>query len=426
MTDAEEMTKAMERGETFVFVERAEGPKEMWTAQFGTFPKLFKKSSTGALLSWEICVIPEGEHGIIQTTHGQVGGALQTSRDTVRKGKNLGKANATTALEQAQAEAASKHAKKKSKERYVETIVAAMAGDDDAAGGIAPMLAKDYDVVKKKVWGKGASDFQRKIDGIRGLVFVEVMEKMSGRAARVEIWSRGRKRIRGLPHIEEAYCRLGQTLPVGLHIFDGDLYRHGWSLQKIQSFCAVSRTEPKEGYEEIQHYCYDLASHPGTWENRRHVHKEYLRPTADPAFGTGIVYVNYIPIDSEEEMWGVHNDVVEIDGYEGLIGRPLDGVYEQGKRSSYLFKVKVWQDAEFEIVDVHDGRGKFEGKAMFTVKNEKGQTFESTAPGSFADRADYFRRAPELVGKMLTVCYFDLTDAGIPHFGRGKAIRDDE
>ena len=68
------------------------------------FPRLFKKTATGATQYWEI----KTKNNVITTRYGQVGGLEQTTDDIIDEGKNLGKANATTAVEQAEAEAKSK------------------------------------------------------------------------------------------------------------------------------------------------------------------------------------------------------------------------------------------------------------------------------------------------------------------------------
>ena len=42
------------------------------------------------------------------------------------------------------------------------------------------------------------------------------------------------------------------------------------------------------------------------------------------------------------------------------------------------------------------------------------------------ERADMLRRAPELLGKKLTVRYQEMTDGGVPRFPVGVAVRDYE
>ena len=88
-----------------------------------SLPVLFRKTSAGNLLMWGI----ETEGATIHTHHGHVGGAIQSSSDTVHEGKNLGRSNATTPEEQATAEAHAKWEKQK-KRGYVETEAGASPG----------------------------------------------------------------------------------------------------------------------------------------------------------------------------------------------------------------------------------------------------------------------------------------------------------
>ena len=81
-----------------------------------TFPRLYKPTKTGATQICDISV--EGAN--VLTTFGQLEGKLQTSIDTCSP-KNVGRANATTAEQQAILEAKSKFAKKV-KSGYSETL----------------------------------------------------------------------------------------------------------------------------------------------------------------------------------------------------------------------------------------------------------------------------------------------------------------
>ena len=86
-----------------------------------TYPKLFKKTSTGAIQEWSICVVMMNNIATIVANYGQVNGKIQESTEQVLEGKNVGKANATTAIEQALAQAESTW-KKQLKKGYVENI----------------------------------------------------------------------------------------------------------------------------------------------------------------------------------------------------------------------------------------------------------------------------------------------------------------
>src|SRR5689334_16299941 len=112
-----------------------------------TFPTLYKKTSSGAIQMWTISVDyhlggEKGESALIQTVFGQVDGKKQIANDVVLEGKNIGKANETTAFEQAISEAKSQWERKK-KKGYVESIEDAENGVVDSSmilGGVPVML----------------------------------------------------------------------------------------------------------------------------------------------------------------------------------------------------------------------------------------------------------------------------------------------
>jgi len=66
-----------------------------------TFPKLFRKTATGAVDQWEISVAGR----TITTRWGQIGGSLQTTSEVIAAGKVLGRVDETTPEEQAVLEA---------------------------------------------------------------------------------------------------------------------------------------------------------------------------------------------------------------------------------------------------------------------------------------------------------------------------------
>ncbi len=377
-------------------------------------PTLYKKTNTGALQQWDICVEQTPERfGVIVTRYGQVGGAIQETRDTVRKGKNIGRTNETSAYEQAVAEAKAKWKKQIERQGYVEDKERAEAGETDAEGGIAPMLAKPYEDAKHKVTYPCA--MQRKFNGVRCIVMID--------EGKVTLWTRKRKPIVSVPHIVKAYEEVfGKSK--GHIAFDGEIYRHGWSLQKISGF--VRSDKPKEGYWQLKHFVYDTPSHKGTWAERQ----EWL-DDIEPAFHSSagaiahLHIVETVIVSSFEEAKSYHDKWVK-EGYEGGILRILIGVYEAGKRSFFLVKVKEFKEEEFEIVDVIEGRGRYEGAAIFVCKTKEGKLFNVTSPGTLEDKADALAHKAELKGKMLTVKFFEWTDDKVPQFPVGLVVRDYE
>ena len=106
-----------------------------------SFPTLYKLTSTGDIQQWDVAV----EGSTIRTSWGRKGGTIQVTEDIITEGKNIGKANETSAEEQALAEAEATWTKKLKKD-YAETEKDAMAGKASSLveGGILPMLAHKF------------------------------------------------------------------------------------------------------------------------------------------------------------------------------------------------------------------------------------------------------------------------------------------
>lgn len=102
---------------------------------------------------------------------------------------------------------------------------------------------------------------------------------------------------------------------------------------------------------------------------------------------------------------------VEALGGEGLMLRQPASQYEVG-RSSTLFKVKTFHDAEALVLDHQAGKGKHKGKlGALLVQLEDGTEF-SVGTG-FADAE---RAAPPPIGSYVTFRYQEFSDGGVPRF----------
>ncbi len=363
-------------------------------------PKLFKISSTGAQQEWEIYT----KDNVIVTKWGQVDGKLQKSEDVIKEGKNQGRSNETTPLQQAEAEATSQW-EKKLKKGYVKSLDDAEAGlvDDVITGGIEPMLAKRFDEQGDKVVYPAFA--QPKFDGHRCVAVVK-----KGKAT---LWSRTRKPITGLPHIIKAIEDLGLKKDI---VLDGELYNHDYknNFEELTSF--IRNPEPKEGYEVVQYHVYDIAGE-GSFRFRNGQLNSIVR--YEP-----LVRVETKEVNDEDELIEFFEESLR-KGYEGAMVRNAAGLYVN-KRSTDLLKIKEFQDAEFEIVDVEEGRGKLAGKAIFVCENKAGVKFKAKMKGDQDELAKYWKKPALVIGRLLTVQYQGLTGKnGVPRFPVGLRFRED-
>ena len=372
------------------------------------FPKLFKRTGVGKIQEWEIRV----EGNAIYTRFGQTGGKIQESApDIVTEGKNLGKKNATTPEEQALAEAQSEW-EKKLKKGYVKTIKEAQAGEvsDLVEGGVWPMLAKRYDKDGDKiVWPAYA---QPKLD-------VHRCTAGGPSTDQIGLWSRTRKPITGVPHIrdEVAHCA---CVPYPL---DGELYNHEYKdkFEELSSF--IRQQEPKPGHEVVQYHVYDVAMPGKTFAERW----AWLEREAEKHFGPHMQLVETIKVANEDELMAAFEHY-RAEGYEGCMVRNAAGLYEghPSHRSSNLQKVKEFDDAEFKVVDVAEGRGKLAGHGIFVCETDKGVRFEAKMIGKLEDLKQYLAKPQLAVGRMLTVQFQGMTKkSGVPRFPVALRFRED-
>ena len=381
-------------------------------------PILYKKTSTGAIQEWSIGVVEDPDTSTdfeIVTIHGQVGtDKPQVTSDVIREGKNIGKKNETTIEQQAHAEAKARH-EKQLKKGYVTSIKAAEAGevDDLIEGGIVPMLAQSFAKHGHKI--KYPCHGQPKLDGIRCIAILK--------DGQCTLWSRTRKLITGVPHIAREIEKLFHDQDL---ILDGELYNHSFKheFEKIVSF--VRQEEPADGSEVVQYHIYDLVNNQ-SFEARHNLLFNLFtkRVYKDDELNDTLRFVKTTTIFDEESVEGFFSHNVG-KGYEGAMLRNATGLYAN-KRSYDLQKVKEFDDSEFDIIGVEEGRGKLAGHAIFVCKTEKGTQFLAKMKGDTARLKEYFDDHSLWKGKKLTVQYQGLTGKeNVPRFPVGVAIRDYE
>jgi DNA ligase 1 len=362
------------------------------------FPTIYKLTSTGAVQQWTISV----DGNVITTRHGQVGGTMQEATDTIREGKNIGRANETTPAEQAVKEAESKLTRKLKKD-YVRTEEAAMAGKSSelVKGGITVMLAHRYDKYPHKI--VYPAYVQPKLDGHR-------CPAVTGDDGTATLWSRTRKPIISMPHIARAVTALGVRHPL-----DGELYNVDYADRFEELSSLIRPAYAKEGHEVVHYHVYDTAQDLD-FEDRYAWLQDKLAGCELP-----IVLVETRLVQNESEMLEAFEEYLA-QGYEGLIIRNRRGKYV-AKRSYDLQKVKRMADAEYRIVGVDEGRGSMVGCGVFVCETADGSRFNAKMTGKLADLKKYLDDPQAVIGRMLTVQYQGITTKSqVPRFPVGLRL----
>ena len=347
---------------------------------------LFKRAVNGKINEWTV----EIENNCFRTISGYTDGVKTTSEWTCCSGKNLGKKNETTPEQQALAEAQAMWTKKLELGSY-ESI-----DDIDKPKFFNPMLAHKFEDYKDKITYPVYS--QPKLDGIRCIVRADGM------------WSRNGKKIVSAPHIYEAMKPLFESNPD--IIFDGELYADKFA-NDFNAICSlVKKTKPTsddlaKSKESIQYHIYDLPSCSGTFTQRN-------KALIDIGVPRGCVIVTTDKVNNENELMGCYSAYVDW-GYEGQMIR-LDKEYES-KRSKSLLKHKSFIDEEYTILDVVEGEGNKTGMVgSFVFESKTGHIFNSSPKYSWDECKELWKQRQELIGKLATVKYFNLTPDGVPRF----------
>jgi len=338
---------------------------------------LYKRDSNNKVREWFITTKKDS-----YTTHHGLKGGKMVSKTTYTKGKNKGRSNATTGIEQALLEAAAKYTKRLDREGYSDDI-----NKLDYDAYLRPMLARDYLKVGHQVcWKENVIYGSPKLDGVRAIWI-----KDKGFQSR-------KGTFYNVPHLEELLKNTAAKL-------DGELYIHGKPLNEIVS--AVRK--PNLNTPLLEFRIFDAVESGGYIQRYR----DHVLTTTNRIGSVMVQPVPYVELlEAALDTW--HDRFVS-QGYEGIMLRK-DGAYAEGQRSADLFKYKKFKEAEYEIKGVEPDK---DGNGILCCDG-----FKVRMMGTDADRKHQIDNPDLYIGKQLTVRYFTLTPYGKPQFPVGVTIRD--
>lgn len=343
-----------------------------------------------------------------RTVSGLIDGEKVTSDWSHAEPKNVGKKNATTAVEQATAEIEAKY-KKQLKTGYHEDIKNASKG----TAYIEPMLAqplhklsKQPDFTKEK-WG-----MQCKFNGNRCI------------ATKDGLFSRKGERYMSVPHIENALKPFFKEYPTAVldgELFNNDLRQQLNEISKlIRKTKHIDSSDLAESEKKVKFYIYDGYNFRGKsdvldeevpYSTRKHWIDEVVIPLCKY-----LVKVDTVMINSQDHMYQVFQYLLD-DQQEGGILRKMDAPYEH-KRSKNLVKVKSEDDDEAKIINITDGDGNWKGAATNVTLNWKGKVFDAVFKGKYEQRVEILKNKKDWIGKTVTFLYMGLTGLGVPNYAR--------
>ena len=375
----------------------------------------------------------EQAFGIFRTTYQYGGKRTEQPTIFIKEGKST-----RTVREQLELEYKSNMKKyldkgykalEKSIEEYSEQELHEIVGEviTDASGFSKHMLAKQADKVKEssiekvKMWA-----VSRKIDGVRCSFYWKDGEVKSA--------SRGGGNYDPATYQLREHPLLRSILSEHPNwILDGELYKHGKSLQQISGAARLEKNE--SGCDWLEYYVYDVIVPEATFSDRYAMLAELAELIDQKSFDAErdwskeALKMHVLPhvfVTGENKVAQIkelHDQYVS-EGWEGCVARDVSKLYKCGGRGQEMIKFKMYQDAEFEITGISEG---LRAEDMcFTLKTEDGIEFKAKPMGSRELKEQYREDLDKLIGKMATVKYFYLSDEGTPLQPVLKAIRDYE
>ena len=444
-----------------------------------SFPKLYAQDKNGKIKVWIAAVLHSTDKisATARITHGYINGKQQVSYRDCEAGKNIGRSNETTPLEQCISETRRKWTDKKEKEAYTETKPADcgegygdISGndyDDDGesaipAGPFLPMLAQTFDPAdlaagtKKKKVIKFPCFVQPKLDGLRCVSYVT---RAADDATAVCLQSRTGAFFTGLPHIAAALRPyLSQHPNI---VIDGELYTDQMPFEELAGLIKKKKITESDvaRLKKVKYHVYDIydyTRHDMPYSERLGllagavrrcgcVANDAFHSSGTPVAGAAssgrmlrsadttvvatedaaaaVVLVRTEKVAVLAEFRQLFAEFVEV-GYEGIMLRNAAGVYRANYRSNDLQKYKEFLEDEYRIIDFTQGEGRDAGAVIWVCETADGKEFSVRPRGTMEQRRDWFNDGASYIGKNLTVVYQELTEEGKPRFPVAKAVRD--
>jgi DNA ligase-1 len=372
-----------------------------------TFPKLFGSDVKGKQKEWNVVVIDNGDHSVVEIEYGYVSGKMTKSTKKITSGKNIGKRNETTHFEQAILEAQSKW-KKKTEQEFSENDVKPtnITSENvlDCENVVFPMLASDFQKFKHKI--TYPVYIQPKLDGYR-MIFNSKNKSCNSRQGKSFDAIKRTSLYKELISIKE------------IVILDGELYQHGGIFEHLGMLRKKKLDESDyEKLEQIEYHVYDYIDETKTYTERL----DFLKTFFNKNPFQHIRFVETRTVSTENELKDQHLDFVK-DSYEGSIVRTASGKYRCKARSQDLLKFKDFVDSEYKIIGFTREQDTASNKDLivWVCVNENGDKFNVRPKGTREERNELYQRGNEFIGQQIHVKYFELTDSGIPRFPTTKS-----
>ena len=296
----------------------------------------------------------------------------------------------------------------KDPEDYSEQELNEILGDysTNQEGLLKPMLAKSETQITNRKIFDNEWYASRKINGIRTLVYYKDGELHTGSRGGSMNYDFVLSHILNHPKLI-SYFEKHPDL-----ILDSEAYKFGWTLNKISGICRTQKTA-YDG-DPLELYVYDIVDVNKIFKERLEAINEFaeelnlsFNPERDwDEDDLKIQIVPHIKVSGESNIKKLHDEWVS-EGWEGLVLRDPSVVYKPASRGNHMNKWKEYKDSEYKIVGLSEGLR--EEDMCFVMETEEGQQFNCKPIGDRAQKQWYREHLDEIIGKMATVKYFEMS-----------------
>lgn len=194
---------------------------------------------------------------------------------------------------------------------------------------------------------------------------------------------------------------------------DGELWIGRGQFDRLSA--TVRRQVPDDAeWRQVRYMLFELPQASGTFRERAQAMRQLVAEANVP----WLQVVDQFEIASRKALENKLAEIVKAGG-EGLMLHRADATYVTG-RSDVLLKMKLWHDAEAEVIGHQPGKGKYEGMlGALKVRTADGVEFML---GTGFNEAE--RKNPPPIGSMVTYRYREVTKRGVPRFASFYRVRE--
>lgn len=278
-------------------------------------------------------------------------------------------------------------------------------------GFILPMLAKVLE--DNKPFEKHKYLGQWKINGVRCIIKAKRVNNDIFRSYRFRYYSREGTEWTNMDWFDEILNQKVSSILLSAMLeenvaLDGEFYLPGYNVNDINSFV---KNDSLPQHFQLQYWCYDLCWDNLSYDSRRKYRDEYLN--AHVTFFTADHHLNnkqqFLVLPDYEvtdiTVARIFRDEFIDMGFEGLIIRNTDALYQFGKRNMSMMKYKKILDGKFNIVDIVP-EGVRKNLPKFVLINDiNSELFEATINAPHSYQEDILATKESYIGKDVLVEY---------------------